>query len=78
MKTYVIYCVKGFDCVVDRKIYHPIRAMVGVVEMVGSTWKVTTIKLIKCTSNFEYQLNKPCTIYFDENGRAVSYELVNA
>lgn len=79
MKTYVVYCIKGFDCVVDGKSYHPLRAMIGEVEKVGSAWKVKAIKLIKCSPDFQSaELNKPSTIYFDENGRAVRYQLVNA
>lgn len=79
MKTYVIYCVKSFDCTVEGKNYHCVRAMIGEVEKVGSTWKVKAIKLIKCSSNFNpVDLNKPCSIFFDENGKAVTSALVNA
>lgn len=79
MKTYVIYAVKSFDCTVEGKNYHCVRAMVGDVTKVGSTWKVKGIKLVKCASDFQpVDLNKPCSIFFDENGKAVSSQLVNA
>lgn len=79
MKTYVIYAVKSFDCTVEGKSYHCVRAMIGEVEKVGSTWKVKSIKLIKCASDFQsVDLNKPCSIFFDENGKAVHSQLVNA
>lgn len=79
MKTYVIYAVKSFDCTVDGKDYHCVRAMVGEVEKVGSTWKVKGIKLIKCAHDFQpVDLNKPCSIFFDDNGKAVISQLLNA
>lgn len=79
MKTYVIYAVKSFDCTVEGKSYHCVRSMIGEVEKIGSTWKVKGIKLIKCASDFQpVDLNKPCSIFFDENGKAVSSQLVNA
>lgn len=79
MKSYVIYAVKSFDCTVDGKNYHCVRAMVGEVEKVGSTWKVKGIKLIKCSKDFQpEELNKPVYIYFDDNGKAVLTTLVNA
>lgn len=85
MKTYVIYAVKSFDCTVEGKTYHCVRAMVGEVEKIGrvekigNAWKVKGIKLIKCASDFNpVDLNKPCSIFFDENGKAVSTQLVNA
>lgn len=79
MKTYVIYCVKFFDCVVEGKSYHCVRAMIGEVEKVGSAWKTKGIKLIKCSADFQpVDLNKPCSIFFDENGKAVHSQLVNA
>lgn len=79
MKTYVIYCVKSFDCTVQGKNYHCVRAMIGEVEKVGSTWKVKAIKLIKCSTDFNpVDLNKPCSIFFDENGKAVTSTLVSA
>lgn len=79
MKTYVIYAVKSFDCTVEGKNYHCVRAMVGEVVKVGSAWKVKGIKLVKCSSDFQVvDLNKPCSIFFDENGKAVASQLVNA
>lgn len=79
MKVYVIYAVKSFDCVVEGKSYHCVRAMVGEVEKVGSAWKVKGIKLIKCSTDFQsVDLNKPCNIFFDDNGKAVLSQLVNA
>lgn len=79
MKTYVIYAVKSFDCTVEGKSYHCVRAMIGEVEKIGSTWKVKGIKLIKCATDFQpVELNKPCSIFFDENGKAVTSQLVNA
>ena len=79
MKTYTIYAVKGFDCIVNGINYHCIRAMVGELEKVGSTWKVKGIKLIKCAEDFQpVDLNKPCNIFFDDNCKAVFSQLVNA
>lgn len=79
MKTYVIYAVKSFDCVIESKTYHCVRAMVGEVEKTGSAWKVKSIKLIKCSADFHpVDLNKPCNIYFDDNGKAVYSQLINA
>lgn len=79
MKTYVIFAVKAFDCTVQGKNYHCVRAMVGEVEKVGSTWKVKNIKLIKCSQDFQpEELNKPVTIYFDNNGKAVLTKPVSA
>lgn len=78
MKTYVIYCIKGFDCTVDGNQYHPIRAMVGVIERVGSVDKCTAIKLIKCSNDFKAEINQKCNIFFDENGKAVSVKYINA
>lgn len=79
MKTFVIYTVKAFDCTVEGKNYHCVRAMVGEVEKVGSTWKVKSIKLIKCSPDFQpEELNKPVTIFFDDNGKAILTKLVNA
>lgn len=78
MKTYVIYCIKGFDCTVDGNQYHPIRAMVGVIERVGSVDKCTGIKLIKCSNDFKAEINQKCNIFFDENGKAVSVKYINA
>lgn len=78
MKVYVIYAVKSFDCTVESKNYHCVRAMVGEVEKVGSAWKVKSIKLIKCSVDFQPDLNKPCNIFFDDNGKAVFSQLVNA
>lgn len=78
MKTYVFYCIKGFDCTVDGNQYHPIRAMVGIIERVGSVDKCTGIKLIKCSSDFKAETNQKCNIFFDENGKAVSVKYINA
>lgn len=78
MKTYIIYAIKGFDCIVDGKAYHPIRAMVGIVEKVGSVDKVTGIKLVKCANDFTADTNKKCNIYFDDNGKAVAVKYINA
>ena len=78
MKTYVIYCIKGFDCTVDGNQYHPIRAMVGIIERVGSVDKCTGIKLIKCANDFKAEINQKCYIFFDENGKAVSVKYINA
>lgn len=76
MKTYVIYCIKGFDCTVEGKNYHPIRAMVGIVEKVGANFKVTGIKLIKCANDFTADVNKKCNIFFDDNGKAVAVKYI--
>lgn len=79
MKTYAIYCVKSFDCNVDGKDYHCVRAMIGELEKVGSIWKVKSIKMIKCSADFQpVDLNKPCSIFFNESGKAVASQLVNA
>lgn len=78
MKTYVIYCIQGFDCIVDGKQYHPIRAMVGIIEKVGTVDKVTGIKLIKCSNYFTAETKKKCNIYFDYNGKAVAVKYINA
>lgn len=79
MKNYVIYAVKSFDCTVEGKTYHCVRAMVGEVEKVGSIWRVKSIKLIKCSTDFQaVELNKPCNIFFDDNCKAVYSQLVNA
>lgn len=79
MKNYVIYAIKSFDCTVEGKTYHCVRAMVGEVEKVGSTWRTKTIKLIKCSTDFQVaDLNKPCNIFFDDNGKAVLSQLINA
>lgn len=78
MKTYIIYAIKGFDCIVDGKAYHPIRAMVGIVEKVGSVDKITGIKLVKCANDFTADTNKKCNIYFDDNGKAVAVKYINA
>lgn len=76
MKTYIIYAVKGFDCVVEGKQYHCVRAMVGVLDKVGTVQKCTGIKLIKCANDFTAETNKPCNIFFDENGKAVSINYI--
>lgn len=78
MKVYVIYAVKSFDCTIDNKVYHCVRAMIGEAEKIGSTWKVKSIKLIKCSNNFRaVELNKPCNIFFDDYGRAAFSQLIN-
>ena len=77
MKNYVIYAVKSFDCTVEGKSYHCVRAMVGEVEKIGSAWKVKCIKLIKCSSDFQaVDLNKPCNIFYNESGKAVYCKLI--
>jgi hypothetical protein len=76
MKTYIIYAIKGFDCVVDGNSYHPIRAMVGIVETVGSVDKITGIKLIKCSKDFIADVGKKCNIFFDDNGKAVAVQYI--
>lgn len=80
MKTYIIYCCKGFDFVNDEnKSFHCVRAMIGEVVKVGGVYKVKSIKLIKCASDFHpIELNKPVNIFFDENGKAVASQLVTA
>lgn len=72
MKTYVVHCVKGFDCVVEGKQYHCVRAMVGIIEKVNNVPKCVGIKLIKCANDFTAEIGKFCNIFFDENGKAVS------
>ena len=76
MKTYIIYAIKGFDCVVEGKPYHPFKAFVGIVEKVGSVDKVTGLKLIKCSNDFVADLNKKCHIFFDDYGKAVFIQYV--
>lgn len=76
MKTYVIFCIKGFDCEVDGNKYHPIRAMIGEVKKIGSVNKVVGIKLIKCANDFKAEINKPCNIFFDENGKALTVKYI--
>lgn len=76
MKTYIIYAIKGFDCIVEGKPYHPIRAFVGVVEKVGTVDKITALKMIKCSNDFIADTNKKCNIYFDDNGKAVAVNYV--
>lgn len=78
MRTYVIYYIQGFDCVVEGKQYHPIRAMVGIIEKVGTVDKVTGIKLIKCANDFTADTKRKCYIYFDDNGKAVDVKYINA
>lgn len=76
MKVYMIFCIKGFDCEVDGKKYHPIRAMVGEIREIGSVKKVVGIKLIKCDNDFTADINKLCNIFFDENGKAVAVKYI--
>lgn len=76
MKTYIIYAIKGFDCIVEGKLYHPIRAFVGVVEKVGTVDKITALKMIKCSNDFTADVGKKCNIYFDHNGKAVAVNYV--
>lgn len=76
MKTYIIYAIKGFDCVVEGKPYHPIRAFVGIVEKVGSVDKITGLKLVKCSNDFTAETNKKCNIFFDDNGKAVAINYI--
>lgn len=76
MKTYVIFCIKAFDCEVEGKKYHPIRAMIGEIQKIGSVNKVVNIKLIKCGNDFKSEINKPCNIFFDENGRAQTVKYI--
>lgn len=71
MKTYIVYAIKGYDCTIDCKQYHPIKAFVGIVEKVGSVDKITGLKLIKCSPDFVPELNKKCNIFFDDYGKAV-------
>ena len=80
MKTYIIYCCKGFDYVNDKgETYHCVRAMVGEIEKIGGVYKTKSIKLVKCAKDFHpVELNKPCNVFFDENGKAVHSVLVNA
>ena len=40
-------CNQGLDCVVEGNRTTPVRAMVGIVEKVGSVDKITGIKLVK-------------------------------
>ena len=78
MKTYIVYCCKGFDYTNDeKKTFHCVRAMVGEVEKVGGVYKVKAIKLMKCAPDFHpVDVNKPLNLFFDEYGRAVSSQLV--
>lgn len=73
MKVYVIFRVAKFECDVDGKHYNPIRAMAGIFE--GN--KCVAIKLLKCDSGFTPPLDKRMHVYFDENGKAVSYKLAD-
>lgn len=77
MKTYIIYAIKGYDCIVEGKQYHPIKAFVGIVEKVGSVDKITGLKLIKCSKDFTADLNKKCNILFDDYGKAVFVKYIN-
>lgn len=76
MKTYIIYAIKGYDCIIDGKLYHPVKAFVGIVEKVGSVDKITGLKLIKCDKGFTAELNKKCNILFDDYGKAVFIQYV--
>lgn len=71
MKTYLIYALAKFSCEVEGKKYNPKRAMVG--QYVGGV--CVGIKLIKCVEDFNPPTNKLLNIFFDENGKAVSYKL---
>lgn len=72
MKIYVIFKTAKFECDVDGNHYTPLRAMAGIMD--GN--KCTAIKLLKCGSDFNPPLEKRLNIFFDENGKAVSYNLV--
>lgn len=74
MKTYIVFCIRSFSCVVEGKAYNPKRAMVGVFNDDG---EVCQIKLIKCSSDFAPQLEKAVHIFFDDNGKAVAYKLAD-
>lgn len=71
MKTYVIYALAKFTCTIEGKTYTPNRAMAGIIE----SGCCTGIKLIKCSEDFNPPVQKRIHIYFDENGKAVSYKL---
>lgn len=71
MKVYVVFKMAKFECDVDGKHYNPIRGMAAIME--GN--KATAIKLLKCSEEFKPPLEKRINIFFDENGKAVSYKL---
>lgn len=70
MKVYVILKIADFECTVDGNHYKPIRAMIAEIK----DGKRVAIKLIKCGSDFSAPLEKRINIFFDENGKAVSYK----
>lgn len=72
MKVYVIFKLAKFECDVDGNHYTPLRAMSGIMD--GN--KCVAIKLLKCGADFNPPLEKRINIFFDENGKAVSYKLV--
>lgn len=79
MKPYIIYCVKSFDCVIEGKKYHCVRAFVGELEKTGSTYITKSIKMIKCSSDFvPRELNKPCYLYFSDTGKCVASDDIHA
>ena len=70
MKTYVIFAIADFVCTVEGKQYKPKRAMIGEIR----DGACVAIKLIKCVNTFDAPTGKRIEIYFDENGKAVSYK----
>lgn len=78
MKTYIFYCVKGYDTEINGNKVHPVKAMVAEVAKKGSVYAIYNIKLIKCTKDLKVEYNKPCEVYFDEYGRAVEVRYINA
>lgn len=73
MKTYVIFKFAKFECDVDGNHYNPIRGMAGIMD--GN--KCVAIKLLKCSPDFNPPIEKRINIFFDENGKAVSYKLAD-
>lgn len=71
MKVYVIFKMASFECVVEGNHYKPLRAMVGEIK----EGKCVGIKLVKCAADFAPPLEKRVNIFFDENGKAVSYKV---
>ena len=72
MKVYVILKIADFDCNIDGKQYKPVRAMIAEIK----DGKRVAIKLIKCDKDFAPPLEKKINIFFDENGKAVSYQSI--
>lgn len=70
MKVYVVFKIASFECTVEGKQYKPVRAMIGEIN----DGKCTSIKLVKCASDFAPPLEKRINIFFDENGKAVSHK----